>query len=253
MKKKRTLAILRSTIYWVFWWITLIPYSLVLWVVSIFAGYNGRYPVAHAWCRLAIQGMKVICGAKYRFINMESCNRDHAVIILSKHQSAWETMAYTGFVPHKCSFVYKKELHKVPFFGWSLALLGMFCIDRGEGKAAFDEMELKAPKYLENGWDLIFFPEGTRTLPGQTKKFKTGGARLAIETKTPVVPAALNSGECWPKGGLVIYPGTITVVFGNEIKPEGLTPNELNQQVQHWVENEMQRISPSRYGTEKSA
>ncbi|MCD8339800.1 MAG: 1-acyl-sn-glycerol-3-phosphate acyltransferase [Burkholderiales bacterium] len=242
---KKTLAILRSSIYIVFWWVTVLVYSIALWLTSIFAGYNGRYKIARAWCRLAVQGMSVICGAKYRFINMEVCDQGHPVIILSKHQSAWETLAYTGFIPHKCSFVYKRELHMVPLFGWSLALLGMFCIDRNKGREAFEEMVRKAPKYFKNGWDLILFPEGTRAKPGQNLKFKSGGARLAVDTQTPVVPVALNSGECWPKGGVIIYPGTISVVFGNEINPKGLTAPELNHQVQQWVEHEMKVISPN--------
>ncbi len=108
-------------------------------------------------------------------------------------------MALFGFVPRRVSFVYKRELHKLPVFGWGLASLGMLSIDRSHGKAAFEHIKEEAPKYFEKGWAIVLFPEGTRTKPGQTVKYKSGGARIAIDTGTPVVPIALNSGRCWPK------------------------------------------------------
>jgi 1-acyl-sn-glycerol-3-phosphate acyltransferase len=91
------------------------------------------------------------------------------------------------------------------------------------------------------------FPEGTRIPVGQTGKYKGGGARLAVETNTVVVPIALNSGECWGKNSFIKKPGLVTVSVGKPIAPDGLTPIELMQKVEKWIESEMRVISPDAY------
>jgi 1-acyl-sn-glycerol-3-phosphate acyltransferase len=91
------------------------------------------------------------------------------------------------------------------------------------------------------------FPEGTRSAVGSQGKYKGGGARLAVETNTPVVPIAVNSGECWPRNAFVKKPGLITVSIGKPILPEGLTAAELMQKVETWIESEMRVISPAVY------
>jgi 1-acyl-sn-glycerol-3-phosphate acyltransferase len=93
------------------------------------------------------------------------------------------------------------------------------------------------------------FPEGTRIAVGRRGKYKGGGARLAVETNTLVVPIAMNSGECWPKNSFIKKPGTITVSIGKPISPEGLSANEVMQKVENWIESEMQVISPHVYST----
>lgn len=117
------------------------------------------------------------------------------VILLSKHQSGWETLAFFALVPRRLSYIYKRELHRLPIFGWGLASLGMFSVDRSEGRTAFERMKREVPEFFAHGWLWCSFPNAARTAPGASVKYKTGGVRLAIATNAPIVPIALNSGR----------------------------------------------------------
>ena len=91
------------------------------------------------------------------------------------------------------------------------------------------------------------FPEGTRIPVGERGRYKGGGARLAVETNTVVVPVALNPGHCWPKNSFIKKPGLVTVSIGQPMSPEGLSAVDLMQQVENWIESEMRVISPADY------
>ena len=158
-----------------------------------------------------------------------------------------ETIFYVINMPRPLVFVFKKELTYVPFFGWGIALLRMIPIDRKKGRDAFAQVLEHGRRRLRDGQWIMMFPEGTRTAVGSQGKYKAGGSRLAVETNTLVVPVAVNSGECWPKGGFVKKPGVITVSIGKPISPEGLNPQELNERVENWIESEMRVISPDVY------
>ena len=236
-------ALVRSILFWFVFAVSILIAGFILLTASLFSSSKERcYDIVRGWCKWIIQAMGGICNVKFSFENMDSIKNMGPVVLLSKHQSGWETLALFGFVPRRVSFVYKRELHKLPVFGWGLASLGMLSIDRRHGKAPFEHIKEEAPKYFEKGWAIVLFPEGTRTKPGQTVKYKSGGARIAIDTGTPVVPIALNSGRCWPKGSFIIYPGHIQVIFGPEIRPEGKTVAQLNDEVQNWIETQMKVI-----------
>jgi 1-acyl-sn-glycerol-3-phosphate acyltransferase len=144
-------------------------------------------------------------------------------------------------------YVFKKSILYIPFFGWGMALLRMIPIDRSKGKDAFAQILEQGKRRLAGGQWVIMFPEGTRIPVGQRGKYKGGGARLAVETNTPVVPIAMNSGEYWPKKSFIKQPGTIVVSIGKPISPSGLSAIELMQQVENWIESEMRVISPAAY------
>ena len=238
---------LRALIFWFLFCITIICYGIVLFVCIPFTSKEGRYAIVKKWCRAVVGLMRTICGVRYEITGMDNVPASGPVILLSKHQSGWETLAFFALVPRRLSYIYKRELHRLPIFGWGLASLGMFSVDRSEGRTAFERMKREVPDFFAHGWALVLFPEGTRTAPGASVKYKTGGVRLAIATNAPIVPIALNSGECWPKHSFLLYPGTIKVVFGHPISPEGKTPHELNEEVRSEIEGEMKRISPQYY------
>jgi 1-acyl-sn-glycerol-3-phosphate acyltransferase len=123
----------------------------------------------------------------------------------------------------------------------------MIPINRSEGRNAFQQVVQQGRRRLADGQWIIMFPEGTRIAVGKKGKYKSGGARLAVETNTPVVPIALNSGEVWPKNSFLKLPGTITVSVGKPISPENHTPDSLLQEVENWIESEMRVISPHVY------
>lgn len=208
--------------------------------------YNQRYYVTSRWNVFAIWLAKVVCGIQYRLKGWDNLP-DAPVILMPKHQSAWETIFLLCMMPRPLVFVFKKELLYVPFFGWALGLLRMIPIDRSSGKNAFRQVVMHGKKRLADGQWIIMFPEGTRTPVGRQGQYKSGGTRLAIHTKALVVPIALNSGECWPKNAFIKRPGTITVSIGPPISPEGHTPDSLLKLVENWIETEMRVISPAAY------
>jgi 1-acyl-sn-glycerol-3-phosphate acyltransferase len=208
--------------------------------------YNKRYYVTSRWNVFVIWAARVVCGIEYEVKGRENLP-DGPAVLLSKHQSAWETIFLLANMPRPLVFVFKKEILYIPFFGWGIALLRMIPIDRKQGKHAFKSVVMQGKRRLQGGQWIIMFPEGTRTPVGSQGKYKSGGTRLAVETETPVVPIAVNSGECWPKNSFVKKPGKITVSIGKPISPEGQTPDGMMEQVEQWIESEMRVISPHAY------
>jgi 1-acyl-sn-glycerol-3-phosphate acyltransferase len=208
--------------------------------------YNKRYYWTSRWNMFVVWAAKTVCGIHYQVKGYENLP-DAPVILLSKHQSAWETIFYLYFMPRPLVYVFKKEITYIPFFGWGIALLRMIPIDRSKGKDAFAQIVEHGRRRLADGQWVIMFPEGTRIPVGERGKYKGGGARLAVETNTPVVPIAMNAGEYWPKNSFIKKPGTITVSIGTPKSPKGLSAVELMQQVENWIESEMRVISPGAY------
>ena len=198
------------------------------------------------WPRLAIWGARVICGVKWRVKGWENLP-DGPAIVLSKHQSAWETLFLPSHLPREVCFVYKRELHRVPFFGWGLGMLAMIPIDRSNGRDAFEQVVKIGQQRLNEGRWPILFPEGTRIAPGKMGRFKMGGVLLATRTQAPVIPIAVNAGECWGRNAFIKRPGMVTVSIGKPIPSTGLTPEELNAKVFEWIELEMQQLNPERF------
>jgi len=241
------MAWLRSFIYAVFLIVTVIPYAFacLLWAPL---PATWRYRLTVGWPRLAVWGARVICGIRWQVKGWENLP-DGPAVLLAKHQSAWETLFLPSHMPRQLCFIYKRELHRVPFFGWGLALLSMIPIDRSKGRDAFDQVVSVGRQRLAEGrWPMVF-PEGTRVAPGKMGRFKAGGAMLAVRTETPVIPIALNSGECWRRNAFVKRPGLITVSIGPAIESKGLTGDELNAKARDWIDGEMRVLNPERYGT----
>ena len=193
-----------------------------------------------------------LTGIRYRIEGFENLP-DGPAVLLSKHQSAWETLAFPALMPRPLCYVFKRELLFVPFFGWALGMLKMVHIDRKEGKYAFDSVIRQGKARMAEGAWVIMFPEGTRTPTGKQGKYKTGGPRFAIATGAPVVPIAHNAGRVWPRNSFIKYPGIVTVSIGKPIETTGLTPDEVNTRVETWIEAEMRRIDPATYSAEQGA
>jgi 1-acyl-sn-glycerol-3-phosphate acyltransferase len=185
--------------------------------------------------------LKVFCGITFNVEGQENLNTGTA-IILSKHQSTWETLALHSFTP-SVHWVFKRELMLIPIFGWALALTDPIAIHRGAGRAAIKQLIDEGMKKLNEGKWIILFPEGTRTAPGKTHKYKIGGALLAEKSGYPVIPIAHNAGEFWPRHSFIKWPGTISVVIGPAIATRGRNADEINNEVSDWIENTMKQIS----------
>lgn len=239
------MPLIRATLYQAFLIITVIPYAFLTLLCSPLP-LHWRYRITVGWPRLAIWGASVILGIRWQVKGSENFP-DGPAIILSKHQSAWETLFFPAHMPREVCFVYKKELHYVPFFGWGLALLRMIPIDRSKGRDAFEQVVQLGQKRINEGRWPILFPEGTRTPVGTAGRYKLGGARLAVRTNTPVIPIAHNAGELWPRRAFIKHKGLVTVSIGPPIDPSGLSAEELNGKVRDWIETEMRALNPERY------
>lgn len=241
----RSLTFLRSLLFMAFLVITVVPYAVccILWAPLPLAW---RYRLTLGWPRLALWAATWILGIRYRTQGMERLP-DGPAIILSKHQSAWETLYFAVSMPRDVVFVYKRELHHVPFFGWSLALLSMIPIDRTKGRESFEQVVRIGGQRLREGRWPVLFPEGTRVAPGKEGRYKQGGALLACRTGTPVIPVAHNAGERWPRNAFIKTPGMVTVSYGPAIDPAGYSPAALNRAVRDWIEGEMRVLNPERY------
>ena len=224
--------------------------ATVVWAcVCFFAAplpYNKRFWVTSRWNVFIIWCAKVICGIRYEVRGRENLP-DAQAIVLSKHQSAWETIFLLPNLTRPLVYVFKKEIMYIPFFGWAMYLLRMIPIDRKDGKNAFKHVVEIGKRRLVDGQWIIMFPEGTRIPVGEKGKYKSGGTRLAVETNAVVVPIAHNSGECWPKKSFLKRPGVVTVSIGKPISPDGHTADSMMQEVENWIESEMRVISPHVY------
>ncbi len=241
----RPVLFLRSLVF-----ALLMAVATIIWAIAcfgfVFLPYRQRYWIITRWNVFVILAARSVCGIHWEVKGQENLP-DAPVILLSKHQSAWETIFYCWMMPRPMIFVFKKELLYIPFFGWGLAMLRMIAIDRSKGRDAMSQVIAVGKQRLNDGQWVIMFPEGTRTRVGEQGKYKAGGAILAIGTKTPVVPIAMNSGDCWPRNAFIKKPGLITVSIGKPISPEGLTPAELIAQAENWIESEMRVITPAAY------
>ncbi|HEX6829644.1 MAG TPA: lysophospholipid acyltransferase family protein [Burkholderiales bacterium] len=202
---------------------------------------HGRYRVISQWAALFMWLARAILGIRYRVLGAERIPKVPS-IVLAKHQSAWETMAFQRIFPPQV-WVLKRELLRIPFMGWGLAMTSPIAIDRDAGRQALKQTLQQGRDRLARGFWVVIFPEGTRVEPGTRGKYQIGGAWLAVHTGAPVVPVAHNAGEFWGKNAILKRPGTITVSIGEPIDPAGLSAQELTARVEDWIEGEMERIS----------
>jgi 1-acyl-sn-glycerol-3-phosphate acyltransferase len=198
-----------------------------------------RYRFITGWCWLNLLAARWICGIRHRIVGAENIPpRDQPHIVMSKHSSTWETLALNFLFP-PLSFVAKKELLSIPFFGWGFSLASPITIDRKAGKDSMAQMAEQGRERLQQGFWIVIYPEGTRIRAGKRAHYKTGGARLASALGVPVVPVAHNAGYLWPKGVLGKRPGTITVSIGKPIHPEGNDMLTLTNRIEEWIEKEV--------------
>lgn len=230
---------------------TVVPWGVMMMVLSIGIRGERLFWVAAGWLRIALFGARHICGIRHRVHGWSHIQTLHArgqrVILCSKHQSTWETFFFPTVMPRALSYVFKRELIYVPFFGWAMARLDMVHIDRSKGTQAWERVASQGRRFMEQGMWMIMFPEGTRIRRGRVGRYKTGAARLAVATDTPIVPIAVASARCWPKNSVIKRPGVIDVSVGPPISPAGHTVESLMAAVESWIETEMRRLDPEAY------
>jgi 1-acyl-sn-glycerol-3-phosphate acyltransferase len=234
------LLFLRSCLFLLFQSVTTVVFAIIALLTFPFSRLT-RYRIITTWSRLMTRAATQICGVRYRVIGAENIPANPCVI-LSKHQSAWETMAWQTIFPPQV-WVMKRELLWIPFFGWGLAMLSPIAINRGSGSKALRQMAEQGRERLDAGFYIVIFPEGTRVAPGRRGAYHPGGAWLTVKTGALALPVAHNAGECWRKNAFIKRPGLITVSIGSPVSPEGLSAAQLNQRIEDWIESEMPKLS----------
>ena len=202
-----------------------------------------RYRIARQWGFFNIWWLKITCNIDHKLLGVENLPPGPAVVLV-KHQSTWETLFLQKlFFPQ--SWVLKRELLRIPFFGWALALLEPIAIDRTAGRTAVKQVLRQGTERLKAGYWVIVFPEGTRVTAGVRGRYGIGGPLLAAHSGYPIVPIAHNAGLYWARGAFIKKPGTISVVIGPPIDSRGRTAQELKEITENWIETKVQELAPT--------
>ena len=243
------MAWIRSVLHLLWMAVTVIPWTLAVVLVSLVVSRASAWWVAVNWFRVVMWGTRVILGVRMEVQGYENLplGKSSAAVLLSKHQSTLETLWLPTIMPHPLAFVFKRELLKIPFFGWSMARLDMIYINRESRTAAMKHVIEDGCRLLKQGTWVLMFPEGTRIPRGQVGTYQTGGTRLAVESGAPVVPIAVATARCWPKQGFVKHAGVVRVSIGPLMDSTGRDPKALMREAQSWIEAEMRRIDPEAY------
>ena len=214
--------------------------SMVL--LCFFFPFFVRYYFGRGWAVAVLKLAEIFCGVKYQVEGLEHLPKDRAAIVLSNHQSAWETLAFRCILPPQTS-LFKRSLLWMPFWGWAMATLKPIAIDRGSKQSALRKLINQGTEALKEGLWVIVFPEGTRRPVGELGEFSAGGALLSQKSGFPVIPVALNAGKYWPRYSFIKYPGTIKVKIGPLIQSEGRKAADINKEAEAWVIKAMQEIN----------
>lgn len=196
------------------------------------------------WNRFVIFWLCFCCNVKVIVKDLRTKNYPPA-IVMAKHQSTWETLFLQNYFS-PISTILKKELLKIPFFGWGLAALKPIAIDRTSPMQALKDINSKSIERLGEGNNVLIFPEGTRTPLGKPSKYARSGADIAATANTPIIPVAHNAGEIWPHKHFFKYPGTITVIIGDAIETEGRHRKEITAEVKDWIESQIDSMPIAR-------
>lgn len=200
---------LRSYLFILFMFLFAIVIGLVAWPALIKREWS--LGVSKLWTGGTLLALKVLCGVRDEIYGAEHLPSGPA-IIAAKHQSMWETLKLATILPRP-SFVLKKELRNWPIFSWFAIANGFIFIDREAGARSLRDMTNKARDRLAEGAQIIIFPEGTRSRPGERLPYQPGVAALAKALDVPTIPVSHNSGDHWLQPGPLKKPGTITMTI----------------------------------------
>ncbi len=239
------MSTLRALLFYLYLALSIIVLAVLVLASKPFLSTMRRYEYfCRPWAKLTLSVLELVCGIRYRMIGMENMPSEREqVVVLAKHQSAWDPFWLGAHLSAPACFLYKKSLNLIPGLGWALWAMDMLSIDRARGRSAFESFMRKGPEKLAQGFWICLFPEGTRVPPGEHVTYKTGGARFASAVGVPILPIAHNAGYCWPKQSLAKRAGTITVSVGPLIQTAGRDPHEVTREVEAWIEQELDRIN----------
>lgn len=229
------LLALRSFIFYLGFYSSLLIYACLCLLIGPWLSIPKRYPFFLQWNHFIFLWLRLTCRIRVEILGQENIP-SFPVVIVSNHQSPWETIfLYSFFTP--VSAILKKELLSLPFFGWSLALLQPIAIDRSRKFKARNDLIQQGRDRFSKGISVLVFPEGTRVAPGVEKPYQSGAATLALETGAKILPVAHNAGYFWPSGKFLKHPGTIQVRIGPLIETDGKDARSLTREAEIWIKS----------------
>ncbi|SEQ21883.1 1-acyl-sn-glycerol-3-phosphate acyltransferase [Ectothiorhodospira magna] len=234
---------LRSLLFFLLYNLMGIVHSILCLLVAPFQRFEQRYRFVSLWTQATMTLLRVLNGVHIQVEGLEHIPRDEPVVILSNHQSQWETF-YLQLLISPQATVVKRELLKIPFFGWGLALLKPIPIDRSSPTTALKTILKVGKARLDEGISVVIYPEGTRQPPGQLGRFNVGGAMLACRAGRRVLPVVHNAGDCWPHGSWLRHPGTIYLRIGPPMSCQDGDAKALNKQAEQWIRDNARTLKP---------
>jgi 1-acyl-sn-glycerol-3-phosphate acyltransferase len=229
---------LRSLIYNVLFYVVLV-FWLIVAIPTVAMRRTAIIKIAKLWSRQSTWLLRIVCNVKVEYRGLDKIPNG-PLIVASKHQSMWETFALLQMFDHPL-YILKRELTRIPFFGWYLIKAGMISVDRRAGGRALLKMVRQASEEVRNGRQLIIFPEGTRRPVGAPPDYKPGVAQLYASSRVSCLPVALNSGLFWPRRTFMRYPGTLVVEF-LDLLPPGLPRDEFLTRISIAIEEATVRL-----------
>ena len=225
---------LRSALFMA-WFLTLTLVMAVIFLPLLACPRKATVVMARYWARATLWGLRVFAGVGERRIGELPRG---GVLVAAKHMSMWDTLALYLALDDP-GIVLKRELLRIPFYGWYLGKAAAIPIDRGAGADALRRMTRAAEEVLAHGRPILIFPEGTRKRPGAPPDYKPGVAGLYGLLGVACVPVALDSGRYWQ--GFTKHPGTITMEFLEPIPP-GLKRAAFMPLLQQRIEEATNRL-----------
>ncbi len=226
---------LRSTLYYVGYIPIVAIFSIMGFTIGLLLPYKARQNLLTTANTLIIRWLNISCSIKVEVSGLENIPKT-PFVALSKHQSSWETY-FLQRTLRPVSTILKRELLKIPLFGWGLAMTRPIAIDRSIPRAALRDILSQGKQRLAEGNNILLYPEGTRVAVGEIGTYGRSGCALAIAAKVPLLPIAHNAGICWPARRFLKYPGTIHVVIGKPILTTNAGSKQLTEEVKLWVES----------------
>tara|TARA_B100000745_G_scaffold219679_1_gene146335 strand:+ start:731 stop:1438 length:708 start_codon:yes stop_codon:yes gene_type:complete len=206
-------------------------------IIAFPLDFKKRYYLITRWAVFNLWWLKICCNITYEIKGKDNIP-GKPCIVMSKHQSAFETLALQQiFIPQV--WILKKELLQIPIYGWGLASMQPIAINRDSTIKSFRQIADQGCERLQKGYWVIIFPEGTRVAPNKKKKYLPGGGMLAEKSGAQVVPVAHNAGRLWSRNSMIKKPGLITIKIGPVIESENKNAKEITDEVENWIEKEV--------------
>jgi 1-acyl-sn-glycerol-3-phosphate acyltransferase len=226
----------RAIIFYIGYWLFTIVYGLLALPLLILPR-SFASTVMISWNGLILFWLRVCCGVKV-CIHGDLKKIPKACVIVANHQSPWETF----FLQRKLfplSTILKKELLRLPFFGWGLRLMDPIAIDRSNPVQALKQIKKISHERLQKNKKIMIFPEGTRLPPGKVGAYKRSAADIAKEAGVPLIPIAHNAGEHWLDKDIIKKPGVIQLYVGDSVDMSDKNTKEAMQDIENWTQQQL--------------